>query len=150
MAADQPLIKPLSWCSEIVSIEQSAQPLPWSESTLRSCFTDTYQNFGYWSSNAELIGFALVQTVGDCWTVMNIVTTLSAQRQGVAKQLLQHIQRQARDQRAEVMLEVRLSNHAALGLYQGCGFAIIARRKDYYPTLADGREDALVMRWSAN
>jgi ribosomal-protein-alanine N-acetyltransferase len=45
-----------------------------------------------------------------------------------------------------MFLEVRPSNTPALALYQKAGFETIGRRKGYYPA-ADGREDALVMRW---
>jgi ribosomal-protein-alanine N-acetyltransferase len=149
MAANQPIINRLTWCSEIFQIEHAAQLLPWSEELLKSCFTATYQNFGYWSPSAELLGFALVQTMDDCWTIMNIVTKPSAQRQGVATQLLRHIQGCAAEQSADIVLEVRVSNSAALGLYESSGFALIGRRKGYYPTASHDREDALVMRWSA-
>jgi len=39
-------------------------------------------------------------------------------------------------------LEVRVSNEAAIALYQKLGFAIAGRRKDYYPTPP---EDALIL-----
>jgi [ribosomal protein S18]-alanine N-acetyltransferase len=39
-------------------------------------------------------------------------------------------------------LEVRRSNHAALGLYQGLGFQVLTTRRNYY---AHPTEDALVM-----
>ena len=40
-----------------------------------------------------------------------------------------------------IALEVRPSNVAALGLYEKLGFALIGRRKRYYPD----KEDALVL-----
>lgn len=43
----------------------------------------------------------------------------------------------------EILLEVRASNHAALGLYRSLGFVESGRRKGYY---ADPVEDALLMR----
>jgi ribosomal-protein-alanine N-acetyltransferase len=42
----------------------------------------------------------------------------------------------------QATLEVRRSNVAALGLYEGLGFACEGVRKDYYQT---PREDALVL-----
>jgi ribosomal-protein-alanine N-acetyltransferase len=47
-----------------------------------------------------------------------------------------------------VFLEVRASNAAAIRLYEGNGFDTVGRRVNYYPA-ADGREDALVMRWES-
>jgi ribosomal-protein-alanine N-acetyltransferase len=43
-----------------------------------------------------------------------------------------------------VVLEVRASNLAAIGLYRSMGFADIGLRRDYYRT-ENGREDAILM-----
>ena len=43
-----------------------------------------------------------------------------------------------------MLLEVRPSNVAALGLYFDAGFREIGLRRGYYPAV-DGREDAIVM-----
>jgi ribosomal-protein-alanine N-acetyltransferase len=47
----------------------------------------------------------------------------------------------------EILLEVRASNHAALGLYRSLGFVESGRRKGYY---ADPIEDAILMRLPSN
>ncbi len=46
-----------------------------------------------------------------------------------------------------VLLEVRPSNERALEIYQRYGFQTIGRRKGYYPTANQQREDAIVMRF---
>jgi [ribosomal protein S18]-alanine N-acetyltransferase len=148
MAADKSAIQRLSWHPEVLIIEQSAHLLPWSEATLKSCFSADYENFGYWSVNAELLAFALVQRVSDCWTVMNIATKPAAQRQGIGKQLVHAIQHRAAHQQADIVLEVRSSNTAAQRLYASCGFVLVGCRKGYYPSSSTAREDALVMRWN--
>ena len=43
-----------------------------------------------------------------------------------------------------MLLEVRPSNVAALGLYKGVDFNTIGLRRDYYAA-STGREDAIVM-----
>ncbi|WP_127346022.1 ribosomal protein S18-alanine N-acetyltransferase [Pseudidiomarina mangrovi] len=149
MAASQPIISNLAWHPEVAVLEQAAHHLPWTEAILQSCFTEGYRNFGYWSAADELLGFALVQTVPGSWTIMNIVTKPSAQRQGIGQQLVAHIQQCARHHQAEIILEVRVSNLAAQRLYQRSGFVVVGRRKDYYALPEHGREDALVMQWSA-
>ena len=45
-----------------------------------------------------------------------------------------------------ISLEVRISNHAAIALYEKCGFSRAIVRKNYY---SDG-EDALLMVYSLN
>lgn len=42
-------------------------------------------------------------------------------------------------------LEVRASNDPAIGLYLKHGFAVEGRRKDYYQSGPNGKEDALIM-----
>jgi ribosomal-protein-alanine N-acetyltransferase len=44
-----------------------------------------------------------------------------------------------------IFLEVRPSNVAGVALYEGRGFSVIGRRRNYY-SAAGGKEDALVMR----
>ena len=148
MAAHKPNITRLEWHPDIVTLERLAQLLPWPEATLKSCFNGDYENYASWSSEDDLIGFALVHTASDWWTIMNIVTKPTRQRQGVARQLLQHIQQCAEGQQRAIVLEVRQSNHGAQQLYQSCGFVLEGRRKEYYATTELQREDALVMRWS--
>jgi ribosomal-protein-alanine N-acetyltransferase len=45
---------------------------------------------------------------------------------------------------SQLLLEVRVSNHAAIALYQNEGFREIGQRPGYYPA-ANGREDARVL-----
>ena len=143
-----PTIEALSWHPDIAVIERQAHVLPWSDELLLSCFGDAYSNFGVRSPSGELLAFVIIETAGDSWTIMNIATKLSAQRQGLAKRLLQYVQAQAAQHQRDIVLEVRVSNQAAQGLYEGCGFTRIGRRKDYYATPTQQREDALVLRWS--
>ena len=68
--------------------------------------------------------------------------------QGIGKKLMTHFLQLARRHNADVvMLEVRPSNQAALGLYQQCGFNEIGVRRNYYPA-ENGREDALLLALS--
>ena len=46
-----------------------------------------------------------------------------------------------------MLLEVRLSNLAAIHMYLQAGFNEIGLRQNYYPA-ADGKEDALLMAYT--
>ena len=59
--------------------------------------------------------------------------------------LLDHLFKTIKAER--FLLEVRVSNTAAIELYKKLGFIELSRRKDYYPT-AQGREDAIVFALS--
>ena len=81
--------------------------------------------------------------------ILNISVVPDARRQGFGRTLLQQFLDDARRFGAEqCFLEVRVSNVPAIMLYEGAGFAPIARRNNYYPPVSPDfpREDALVMR----
>jgi ribosomal-protein-alanine acetyltransferase len=66
------------------------------------------------------------------------------QRHGLARKLFEELVDQlGLAGVTEVVLEVRASNHPALGLYRALGFAENGRRPGYY---ADPEEDAVLMR----
>jgi ribosomal-protein-alanine N-acetyltransferase len=77
--------------------------------------------------------------------ILNIETLPNHRRQGLAESLLlEAINWAASNRRSHIWLEVRVSNQAAIQLYQKLDFATVSTRKHYY---ADG-EDALVMKYS--
>ena len=81
--------------------------------------------------------------------LLNLSVVPDAQRQGLGSDLLALFLEEAlRLGATQVFLEVRVSNTAAIALYERAGFASVARRADYYPPGPSGatREDALVMR----
>jgi ribosomal-protein-alanine N-acetyltransferase len=81
--------------------------------------------------------------------ILNISVVPDARRQGFGRALLHQFLDDARQFGAEqCFLEVRVSNAAAIALYEGAGFARVARRTEYYPSTSSHtpREDALVMR----
>ncbi|MEE8808251.1 MAG: ribosomal protein S18-alanine N-acetyltransferase [Lactimicrobium sp.] len=74
--------------------------------------------------------------------VANIAVSASCQRQGLGQLLMDHMCAQSLAQGCEYLsLEVRLSNQAAVHLYEKNGFIKASKRKGYY---SDG-EDAWLM-----
>ncbi len=68
------------------------------------------------------------------------------QRQGLGRALLAATLDIARNMKMRrILLEVRPSNLAALGLYRAAGFHEIGLRRRYYPADNGEREDAIVM-----
>jgi ribosomal-protein-alanine N-acetyltransferase len=89
------------------------------------------------------VGFLLAWSVADELHVINVATHPDFRRQGVAHALLLHTLEQAvRDKCRLVLLEVRRSNRAAIGLYRAHGFSAMGVRRAYY---ADNDEDAIEM-----
>jgi ribosomal-protein-alanine N-acetyltransferase len=77
--------------------------------------------------------------------LLDIAIAARHQRHGLGRSLLDEMMALARRTgMRRVLLEVRASNAAAIGLYRKAGFADIGLRRDYYPA-SSGREDAIVM-----
>jgi ribosomal-protein-alanine N-acetyltransferase len=88
-------------------------------------------------------GFLISWHVADELHILNIATALAMRRRGIATALMEEAIRYATTSRVRLMLlEVRRSNRAALGLYRRLGFSVVALRSGYY---ADTGEDAIEM-----
>ncbi len=129
-------------------IHQSVQIEPWSYATFEDCFTPPYYGVLAFEAN-KVVGFAIVLEVLSEATLMDIAVDESVRGKGVGKALLSFVlQRSHHNGMEEMWLDVRESNQVAISLYEKLGFHYIDTRKNYYPT-RDGKENALVMKWSA-
>lgn len=98
---------------------------------------------GRLESGAPAAAFALIWRVADELHLINIATHPAERRRGIAHALLGALIADAlRSDARLVLLEVRRSNHAAIGLYRKHGFCAIGLRRAYY---SDNGEDAVEM-----
>ncbi|MEZ0231534.1 MAG: ribosomal protein S18-alanine N-acetyltransferase [Methylophilaceae bacterium] len=128
----------------IMQIEPTIFPYPWS----RGNFSDSL-NAGYSCWIAEqrnvMIGYGVLMLVLDEAHLLNISIAAEYQGRGLGRELLVHMMQVARQYNAlNMFLEVRVSNLAAIGLYENMGFNEMAIRRNYYPA-KNGREDAILM-----
>lgn len=130
------------------AIELKAHRTPWSWSVFQGSVGDTYYCRRL-LSDGQLVGFTISQHVADELTLHNIAVEPAYQGEGFGRLLLEDLLHYAESHHCTVYLEVRVSNQAAVGLYDRAGFAAVGRRSNYYP-IDEGREDALVMRWESN
>lgn len=94
-------------------------------------------------SSATPQGFVMWRRIADEAEILTLAVAPDQQRRGCARALLDAVIDELRREGARALfLEVDAGNRAALALYEGRGFARIARRKRYYRSGAD----ALVMR----
>jgi ribosomal-protein-alanine N-acetyltransferase len=90
-----------------------------------------------------VVGVILGWAVVDELHVINVATHPDFRRRGVGRALLQTaLERAIHDGTRLVLLEVRRSNRAALGLYRAHGFSAMGVRRAYY---SDNSEDAIEM-----
>lgn len=131
----------------MLALEQRAYPYPWTEDVFRTCFKAGYSGLALKQDQA-LVGYAWLSAAAGEAHVLNITVDPDARNRGHGWRLFRRLMDLARWHRVEaVFLEVRVGNLPALTLYRRYGFEEIGRRKGYYPALAGGREDALVMRY---
>lgn len=97
------------------------------------------------NSPGEILGHAILSTVADEASVINIAVSPKAQRQRIGYQLMENILQYAQDKGCvEVFLEVRESNRPAFTMYHQFGFNEVGVRHNYYPS-KQGREDAILL-----
>jgi ribosomal-protein-alanine N-acetyltransferase len=131
--------------SAIEEIERSSYPTPWS----RSMFAGELAKpssicLGAIDVDANrLIGYLIISRYVDAWHVMNIAVAQDYRRRRVASRLMERLfEVTSGDGRRGYTLEVRVSNEAAIRLYESLGFKARGVRRGYY---TDNREDALIM-----
>ena len=132
-------------CREVWNLQKTCFSVPWSLESLE----DMFQVEGYTSLVAveeqNIIGYIGIKAVLDEADITNVAVNPTVRRQGIGKQLIKHLLTYAdRNKINRIFLEVRVSNEAAISLYQGAGFHKIDCRKDYYDK---PREDAFIMVW---
>ena len=120
----------------VEEIEREAYPTPWSRSMFDA-------ELGAFAEEDVLVGYAFVSRYVDAWHVMNVAVADAYRRRGIASALLERLfDVTATDPRRGYTLEVRVSNTAAIRLYEQLGFEARGLRRGYY---TDNREDAVIM-----
>jgi ribosomal-protein-alanine N-acetyltransferase len=128
----------------VMEIERRAYQFHWTEGIFRDCLRVGYSCW-VMELAGSVAGYGVMSLVVGEAHLLNICVAPDWQRQGYGRLLLEHFMELARERGANQMfLEVRLSNQAAIALYEGQGFNEVGMRKNYYPG-EKGREDALIL-----
>ena len=129
----------------IEEIERDSYPTPWS----RSMFAGELSKPSSICLGAidvetnRLVGYLIISRYVDAWHVMNIAVTDEFRRRGIATRLMERLfEITSGYGRRGYTLEVRVSNDAAIRLYESLDFKARGLRRGYY---TDNREDALIM-----
>ncbi len=117
---------------------------PWPAQIFREDVDSTFSYPFVAEVDGEIAGYAILWVGVDEGHLTNIAVVKKFQRKSIAKRLLTYILRLAASlELAQIILEVRPTNQAAIRLYESYGFERLATRKDYYRNPV---EDCLVMR----
>lgn len=128
----------------VMRIEQRVHAHPWTRGNFTDALNSDYVCKVY-EVEGEIVGYFVFMPAVDEAQLLNISIAAGQQRKGLGRKLLEEIMEMARGMNMRrMLLEVRPSNVAALGLYRKAGFSQIGLRRGYYPA-GNEREDAVVM-----
>jgi ribosomal-protein-alanine N-acetyltransferase len=129
-----------------VSLDKELFPYsPWSASQYKEEFSSPTRHFVVATDAAQnIIGYAGVFAPGQAEADVLTVGVIPSHRgKGIARQLMSMITNWATEQGSiAMMLEVKVDNSDAIGLYESLGYSKLNVRKDYF----GAGLDALVMR----
>lgn len=132
---------------QIILIERAAYAYPWTRGNFCDCLDSGYSCWVL-EVEGELAGYSILMAGAGEGHVLNCCVSPRWQGRGFGRQLMHRLMVSCRDYDIEhLFLEVRPSNRVALRLYESLGFETVGLRRQYYPA-DQGREDALVMRWT--
>ncbi len=125
----------------VLSVERRSFPTPWS---LAMFVLELSKPSGIClaaSVDDELVGYLVCSRYDQAWHLMNVAVAPERRRAKIASRLIEHLVDEA-GRELPFTLEVRVSNRAAITMYEQLGFRSAAVRPRYYQ---DNGEDALIM-----
>lgn len=132
---------------QVIAVERRAFPSPWSLAMfVLELSKPAGISLAAWrpdpAGGERLCGYLVCSRYDTVWHVMNVSVDPGERRGGIATALLEELVARIGDPVAQFTLEVRVSNTAAIRLYEGLGFLSAGVRRRYYQ---DNQEDALIM-----
>ena len=129
----------------IADIEQKSFTDPWTESMLFDTLRFPVYHTFLAEEGGQVCGYGCLIVLFEDAELANIAVAPTHRGQGVGKLLMEKMHEHAKSLGAErMLLEVRVSNKNAIGLYEKYGYEKYGLRENYY---ADG-EDAYLMQKS--
>jgi len=129
----------------VMSIDRESFSAPWTREMYAGELADPAVAFVavVRTPDYPVAGYCSYRLVVDEIHINNVAVRAAARRQGLGRQLVQHVLGEARSKRLNrVLLEVRSRNEPARQLYEKMGFTVIGRRRGYY---GEPPDDALVL-----
>ena len=134
--------------AQVAALEKECFSMPWSENAIAAEISNPLSLWIVAVDGDTVAGYVGSQAVMGEADMMNLAVLPSYRRQNVGKRLVLELIEKLNDREvSSLTLEVRASNDAAIGLYNGLGFVQVGRRPNYYQA---PKEDALILRkeWS--
>ncbi|HIT65379.1 MAG TPA: ribosomal protein S18-alanine N-acetyltransferase [Candidatus Ventrimonas merdavium] len=128
---------------QVAELEKLCFSEPWSYGILEAGIHSPYDVYYVYERDGEVWGYCNLRLLAGEGEIQRIAVLPLRRRLGLGRELMEAMLACSREHQAEaVSLEVRAGNEGARRLYEACGFAAEAVRKDYYRF---PKEDAIIM-----
>ena len=129
---------------EVIKIEQASfQREAWTREDMLYELENPFAFLFTDKRDGQLAGYIGVRDLYERLEITTLAVAEPFRRRGIGGALLEHVLELAKKEGyRNITLEVRVSNQAAINLYQRYGFEVWAVKKDYY---LSGHEDAYLM-----
>ncbi|TCK87939.1 [SSU ribosomal protein S18P]-alanine acetyltransferase [Natranaerovirga hydrolytica] len=128
---------------QMVIIEQKNFSNPWSKNSFVQELNNNLATYFVACDKERVIGYGGIWYIIDEGHITNIVVDEKYQRQGIGQQIVENILKVSKEKNIKrCTLEVRVSNKAAIALYNKLGFVQLGIRKNYY---TNPTEHAIIM-----
>ena len=128
---------------KVASLEVEIFPDPWSAKSIKETYEQKYALILGAYQDETLIGYVIFYYIIDEGEIARIAVSPSHRRQGVANQIFAGLLEFCSQNDIErILLDVRISNEAAIAFYRKSGFAEDGIRKNFYD---NPKEHALLM-----
>lgn len=128
---------------QVYAIEQTLFTRPWSRQDFLDALSKEENIYLVAEDKEQILGYCGVWGVAGEGQITNVAVKKEYQGNGVGTALLRYTLKEGESRKLYTYtLEVRVSNHAALHLYEKMGFHSVGIRKDFYDL---PQEDAMIM-----
>lgn len=128
---------------EISRLEREAFSMPWSEEDFEGMIRSENARYYVAEKEGAILGGCGLYIVLEEASITNVVIRREARNQGVGTELMRHMMEMCRRDGVKAFtLEVRVSNKAAIHMYEKVGFVSEGIRPGFYEKPV---EDAMIM-----
>ena len=127
----------------LVEIENESFSFPFKEQDFINLYESNFSNVLVAKKDNVVLGYVSFMVLVDECQILNFATKNEFKRQGVAKSVMDALLEYCKNSRiCKIFLEVRVSNEAAIALYEKYGFSSVGISKNHF---SSPREDAILM-----
>lgn len=122
-------------------LDQLCFAVPWSEKSFCEELKNPLATYFVAKENGEIISYGGIWNVSGEGQITNIAVHPDMRKKGIASKILEELIKTA-ESCEKIFLEVRVSNIAAISLYEKYGFKRCGVRKNFYHS---PQEDGIIM-----